>query len=47
MSAVLALLLFVGALVGFLLLLPRARCLGWIVGLVCLLGFLVLIGFLR
>ena len=41
------LLLFVGALVGFLILMRRARCLGWIVGLVCLIGFLALLGILR
>lgn len=45
---VMVMLLFVGALVGFVLVLRRwARCLGWVVGMVCLIGFLYLVGVLR
>jgi hypothetical protein len=43
MQQLLTLLLFVGALVAFLFLLRKARCLGWVIGLVCLLGFLWLV----
>ena len=43
----LTLLFYMAALVAFFLLLARlrgnGRCLGWIVGTVCLIGFLVLV----
>ena len=45
--SLLTLLLFVGALLGFFVLMRRARCLGWLVGLACLIGFLYLVGVVR
>lgn len=41
------LLLFVAALVAFLFVMRKARCLGWVIGLLCLVGFLWLVGVLR
>jgi hypothetical protein len=42
-----AFLLFVAALVAFLFVMRKARCLGWVMGLVCLVGFLWLVSVLR
>lgn len=41
------LLLFVAALVAFLFVMRKARCLGWVIGLASLIGFLWLLGVLR
>lgn len=41
------LLLFVAALVAFLFVMRKARCLGWVIGLASLIGFLWLVGVLR
>ncbi len=43
----LALLLLVAALVAFLFIVRKARCLGWVIGLLCLGGFLWLLSVLR
>ncbi len=42
-----ALLLFVVAGAAFLLVRRKARCLGWVIGLLCLIGFLWLVGVRR
>jgi hypothetical protein len=42
-----ALLLFVVAGAAFLLVRRKARCPGWVIGLLCLIGFLWLVGVRR
>lgn len=44
---IMALVLFVAALAAFLFVMRKARCLGWIIGLVCLVGFLWLVSVQR
>jgi hypothetical protein len=41
------LLLFVVAVAAFLFVIRKARCLGWVIGLLSLMGFLWLVGVLR
>jgi hypothetical protein len=39
--------LLITVLVAFLLVRLKTRCLGWVIGLLCLIGFLWLLGVLR